>query len=146
MKPPKSSPQPYKDQPIILDKDFEEWRSENGTLSDEAFMKSWEDLTAEEKQYFRWVEGCETLLEFSLRVHVALNRVVNEYQDKTILMLSHGAFIQVSFAYFFGYSIAVPQRAVPEISRTSITYWLHTGKSNSNRWVLKYANDRHHLR
>jgi probable phosphoglycerate mutase len=131
--------------PFVLDKDFEEWRSEDGTLSTEAFMEPWEKLSDDEKPYHRWIEGCETLLEFSLRVHVALNRVVEEHEGKTILILTHGAFIQVSFAYFFGFSTAVRQRAVPEINRTSITHWYHTGKTNTNRWILKRSNDCHHL-
>ena len=127
---------------MLLDKDFEEWRSEDGTLSSEEFMKPWNKLSDTEKPYYRWVEGCETLLEFSLRVHVALNRVLNEHQDKTIIIMTHGAFIQVSFAYFFGFSMAVPQRAAPEIKRTSITHWY---KSKTGRWFLERSNDHHHL-
>lgn len=128
-------------QTIILDRDAEEWRSEDGTLSHEQFMEPWNKLSDAEKPYYRWVEGCETLLEFSVRVHTALNRILQEHQSKTIAILTHGAFIQVSFAYFFGYSVAVPQRAAPEIRRTSITYWFNTG----NRWILERSNDYHHL-
>src|SRR5258706_2264200 len=129
-------------QAIILDKEVEEWRSEDGTLSDEAFMAIWEKLSDLERPYHRFVEGCETMLEFSLRVHIALNRILEEYQGKTILILSHGAFIQTSFAYFFGYSMAVPQRAAAEIKRTSITHWFKM--ENRNRWILERSNDCHH--
>lgn len=130
--------------PFILDADVEEWRSEDGTLSEEEFMRPWEQLSDTQKPYYRRVEGCETMLEFSLRVHVALNRILNEYEDKTILVLTHGAFIQVSFAYFFGYSNAIPQRAAPDIKRTSITHWYKV--PNKERWILERSNDCHHLR
>lgn len=132
---------PVLGQSIIFDKDVEEWRSEDGSLTQEEFMGAWERLTDEERPYHRWIAGCETMLEFSIRVHVALNRILKEHDGKTILILSHGAFIQASFAYFFGFSLAVPQRAVPDIKRTSITHWFR-GK---NRWILERANDYHHL-
>jgi len=130
-------------QPIILDKDVEEWRSEDGSLSTEAFMEPWEKLSDAEKPYYRWVDGCETMLEFALRVHVAMNRILKEHDGKTILILTHGAFIQTTFAYFFGYSLAVPQRVSPEIRRTSITHWVRS--ANQSRWTLERSNDCHHL-
>jgi len=128
--------------PIIYGEDFEEWRSEDGTLSTEEFMGAWNSLSDEQRPYYRWVEGCETLLEFSVRVCGALNRVLTAHEDKTIVVFTHGAFIQVSFAYFFGYSMAVPLRAAPEINRTSITHWY---KSERGRWLLERSNDCHHL-
>jgi probable phosphoglycerate mutase len=130
--------QPVVGVPITLDKDFEEWRSEDGSLTTEEFMGPWEKLSDAQKPYYRWVEGCETLLEFSIRVYAALNRVLEEHDGKTILVLSHGAFIQTSFAYFFGYSLHIPQRAAAEIRRTSITHWL---KTPSGRWILERSND-----
>lgn len=135
---------PIWDLPLVLDKEVEEWRSEDGTLSTEAFMGAWNQLSEAQRPYYRWVEGCETLLEFSVRVHAALNRILAEHQDKTILIVTHGAFIQLSFAYFFGYSVAVPQRAAPEIHRTSITHWYNG--SNPDKWLLERSNDYHHLR
>lgn len=125
---------------ITPEQDVEEWRSEDGTLSTEAFLEPWNRLSPAERPYYRWVKGCETLIEFSLRVHVVLHRILEEYQGKTILIMTHGAFIQVSFAYFFGYSMAVPQPASPEISKTSITHWY-----KRERWILERSNDCHHL-
>lgn len=135
--------EPALGQPILLDREVEEWRSEDGSLSTEAFMGPWQSLSDADRPYYRWEEGCETLLEFSLRVHKALHRILQEHDGKTILLLSHGAFIQVSFAYFFGYSMAVPQRAAPEINRTSITHWFKL--KERNRWNLERSNDTHHL-
>jgi probable phosphoglycerate mutase len=128
--------------PITLDKDFEEWRSEDGSLTTEEFMEAWERLTDAQRPYYRWVEGCETMLEFSVRVCAALNRVLDEHSGKTILVLSHGAFIQTTFAYFFGYSLAIPQRAIAEIRHTSITHWVLSPKG---KWILERSNDCQHL-
>jgi broad specificity phosphatase PhoE len=129
--------------PIKRDNDFEEWRSEDGTLSTEEFMGTWNSLSDEQKPYYRWVEGCETMMEFSTRVHTTLHRTLEEHQDKTILVLTHGAFIQVAFSYFFALSTAVPQRTSPEISRTSITHFYK--RSNHPRWVLERLNDCYHM-
>ncbi len=128
--------------PLQFDDDVKEWVSEDGTLSTEEFMEPWNTLSASQKPYYRWVEGCETMLEFSLRVHVTLNRILQAHTDKTILILTHGAFIQASFAYFFGYSSAVQQRGIIEINRTSITEWVSL---KDERWLLKRVNDCHHL-
>jgi 2,3-bisphosphoglycerate-dependent phosphoglycerate mutase len=127
---------------IKKDKDFEEWRSEDGTLSSEEFMRRWNEVPKAQKPYFRWIEGCENRMEFSLRVHQALNRVITEHQGKTIAIVTHGAFIQLSFNFFFGYGEASIDRAVPEIRRTSITHWYQP--ADQERWVLERSNDCHH--
>ncbi|MCA9759516.1 MAG: histidine phosphatase family protein [Candidatus Eisenbacteria bacterium] len=129
--------------PLTLDKDVEEWRSEDGTLSDEEFMGAWKSLSDADRPYHRWVEGCETLLEFSLRVNVALNRILKEHRGRTVLIVTHGAFIQAAFAHFLGTSLAVPQRAVPDVRRTSITHWIQNAEQS--RWTLERSNDDHHL-
>jgi probable phosphoglycerate mutase len=129
--------------PIVLDKEVEEWRSEDGSLSTEEFMGPWQQLSESEKPYYRWITGCENLVEFSLRVHMALNRILREHEGKTIFLLSHGAFIQTSFDFFFGYGEAVRHRATTEIRRTSITHWYKP--EGQNRWILERSNDYHHL-
>ena len=129
--------------PIILDKEVEEWRSEDGTLSTEEFMERWRQVPEAQRPYFRWVPGCESRMEFALRVNQALNRILQEHEGKTIFLLSHGAFIQVSFMYFFGYGEASLARASPEIGRTSITHWYKS--EDSPRWMLERSNDCHHL-
>ena len=130
-------------QPLLLDKDVEEWRSEDGTLSTEEFMERWRQVSELQRPFYRWVPGCETRIEFGVRVSQALNRILQEHDGKSILLLSHGAFIQMSFAYFFGYGEASLVRASPEIRRTSITHWHRS--VDSPRWVLERSNDCHHL-
>ncbi len=134
---------PVLGQPIIPDKDFEEWRSEDGTLSDDEFMSRWNSLTPVQKPYYHFVEGCESRIEFTLRIHKALNRILEEHDGKTILVVTHGAVIQTSFMFFFGYGEANLQvGAAPEIRRTSITHWYKP--DGGTRWILERSNDCHH--
>jgi broad specificity phosphatase PhoE len=128
--------------PVTPDPDFEEWRSEDGTLEPDEFMRQWNALTKAQKPYYRWVEGCENRLEFGLRVTLAMNRVLQAQAGKTIVVVSHGAFIQLSFGYFFGYGEASIERAGFEVARTSITHWYKA--DDSDRWTLERSNDCHH--
>lgn len=128
---------------IVLDKDFEEWRSDDGSLTSEEFMARWQTVPDIHKPYYRWVEGGENRAEFGVRVQQALDRAMQTYSGKTILAVTHGAFIQMSFGYFFGLGEANWQRAVPDINRTSITHWYKTPESH--RWSLERSNDCQHL-
>jgi broad specificity phosphatase PhoE len=129
--------------PVTHDADFEEWRGDDGTVSPEEFMARWQQIPEGQKAYFRWQEGYENRLEFSLRVNLTLNRILQEYAGKTIVIVTHGAFIQLSFMFFFGYGEAVLERAMPEIRRTSITHWMKG--EGEKRWTLERSNDYQHL-
>lgn len=128
---------------IVLDKEFEEWHSEDGSISEKEFMKRWEAVPVSQRPYHRYVEGCENRVEFVTRVHMALNHILQEHAEKTIVAMTHGAFIQTSFAFFFGYGEASLQRATPEIRRTSITHWYKPPEQE--RWILERSNDYQHL-
>ena len=130
-------------QPIVLDKDVEEWRSDDGSLSPEEFMERMRQIPKGQEAYYRWIEGYENRLEFSLRVHLALNRIIQEHAGRTIVLLTHGAFLQISFGYFFGHGEANLERAAPDVAKTSITHWRTS--QDGNRWILERSNDYHHL-
>ncbi|MFN8398758.1 MAG: histidine phosphatase family protein [Anaerolineales bacterium] len=129
--------------PIVLDKDVEEWRSDDGSLSPDEFMERWRNIPKGQEAYYRWIEGYENRLEFSLRVNLALNRILQEHVGKTIVLLGHGAFIQISFGFFFGHGEVSLERAMPEIARTSVTHWYKP--KDGNRWILERSNDCYHL-
>lgn len=131
------------EQQMILDKEVEEWRSEDGTLSSEEFWERWRQVPDNQKPYYRWLDGCETRMEFFLRVHVALNRIIHQHEGKTILLLTHGGVIQTSFVFFFGFGEAPLQRASFMLKNTSITHWLKP--PDQSRWLLERFNDYHHL-
>jgi 2,3-bisphosphoglycerate-dependent phosphoglycerate mutase len=134
---------PAFEQLMVVDADFEEWRGDDGSLSPEEFMERWNQVPKAQRAYFRWMEGYENRLEFSLRVHLALNRVLEAHADKTIVIVTHGAFIQIAFSFFFGYGEASFARAAPEIRKASITHWFKS--ANLDNWVLERSNDYHHL-
>jgi probable phosphoglycerate mutase len=136
--------EPAMGQPIISDEGFEEWRCDDGTLDPDEFMRRWNEVPKAQKAYYHWMEGYENRLEFVLRVHLSMNRVIQTHAGKTIVIVSHGAFIQSTFLYFFGYGEAGLDRATPEIRRTSITCWYQT--QDTDRWTLERSNDYAHLR
>jgi 2,3-bisphosphoglycerate-dependent phosphoglycerate mutase len=129
--------------PITPDRDLEEWRSDDGNIDTEVFMAQWRSLTERQRPFHRFVQGCETGIEFSTRVHTALNRIITEHSGKTVVLVTHGGFIQVAFQFFFGYGDASFRRAYPAAGHTSITHWRREG--NTERWVLEFSNDRRHL-
>jgi 2,3-bisphosphoglycerate-dependent phosphoglycerate mutase len=130
-------------QPVTRDKDLEEWRSDDGTVDPAEFMAQWKSLTERQRPFHRFVAGCETGIEFSTRVHTALHRIVTQHAGKTVVLMTHGGFIQVAFQFFFGYGDATFRRAYPAAGHTSITHWRK--ESSTERWVLESSNDRHHL-
>lgn len=134
---------PAVEQPIVSDRDVEEWRSEDGRFSSEEFMRPWQELPETQKPFYRWIEGYENWVEFSARAQIALNRIVQQHAGKTIVVVTHGGVIQASFEYFFGYGLATLQRSSVSIKNTSITHWFLP--EASSRWVLERFNDYSHL-
>ncbi|HLJ80043.1 MAG TPA: histidine phosphatase family protein, partial [Ktedonobacterales bacterium] len=127
--------------PMLLDRDLEEWRCDNGALSPEEFAARWQQVSHEQQPFFRWVEGGESWVEFTARVQLALNRIWQEYAGKTIVIVSHGGVIQASFSYFFNLSATtIPGIA---IENTAITHW--SKLDAAQRWTLHEHNDHHHL-
>ena len=128
---------------VTTDAGVDEWQADDGTMSEEAFNLLWLRTPDAQKPYTRFAEGCETLMEFTVRVHSALHRILNAHEGKTLVVVTHGGVIHASFAYFFGYGIsALPPTGV-DTKRTSITHWFRT--SERPRWVLERFNDYGHL-
>ncbi len=130
-------------QPVIQDKEMEECRGDYShlNLSQEEFNARWGRLTASQKPYYRWTRGGESWLEFAARVHVALHRIEQEYDGKSIVIVTHSDVIQAAFGYFFGISpVTIPGVVV---ETTSITQWLKPERAT--RWTLKRYNETRHL-
>jgi probable phosphoglycerate mutase len=126
---------------VILDEDLEEWRCDRGALSPEEFTARWRQVSDAQRPFFQWVKDGESFLELTARVQLALNRIWQEHESKTIVLVTHGGVIQASFAYFFNLSAAT----IPGISieNTAITQW--TRPAEANRWTLQRHNDHAHL-
>ena len=68
--------------PVVLDAEVEEWRNEDGSLSNEAFMERVMATKSEQMPFARWVPGCENWLEFCIRVSDALNALSGNMQAR----------------------------------------------------------------
>lgn len=133
--------------PVVLDAAVEEWRNEDGSLSQEAFMERVMATPSEQMPFARWVPGCENWLEFCIRASDALNRIVREYAGQTTVIVCHGGIIEVSFSLFFGLSGAPLQRLNVEAGHTSLTHWQKVTPPPGflSDWLLESYNDRSHL-
>jgi probable phosphoglycerate mutase len=126
---------------VVLDTDLEEWRCDRGALSPEEFSARWRRVSDAQRPYFQWVEGGESFVELTARVQLALNRIWQEHEGKSVVLVTHGGVIQASFAYFFNLSATT----IPGISteNTAITSW--TRLADGTRWTLQRHNDHAHL-
>lgn len=133
--------------PVALDAEMEEWRNEDGSLSQEAFMERVMATPSEQMPFARWVRGCENWLEFCIRVSDALNRIVREYAGQATVIVCHNGIVEVSFSLFFGLSGAPLQRLNVEAGHTAITHWQNVTPPPGflSDWLLERYNDRSHL-
>lgn len=133
--------------PVVQDPDFEEWRNEDGSLSDEQFLSMWKEVPHEHRPYFRWIPAGENWVEFNLRATSALHRLMQEYAGKTIVLVCHGGIVQASFTYFFGMTIHQLQRTDIDTDFTAITHWQVFAREEGWQptFLLERYNDRHHL-
>ncbi len=129
--------------PIVMDAEFEEWRNEDGTLSPEEFNARIQNVPNHHKPFFRWVPNGENWMEFTLRSHSALHRVLSEHEGKTLVIVCHGGIIEASFLYFFELHAVNLRRAGVDVKHTAITHW-HTS-DEPDFWILERYNDCHHL-
>ena len=132
--------------PIIYEEEVEEWRNEDGSLTEEQFIALWRDVPAEERPFFRWVNGCENWMEFIVRTTSALHRIIHEHDGKHIMIVCHGGIIEASFVYFFEMSMSNLRRASVDARHTSITHW-HKAQFEGFPaiWLLERYNDTGHL-
>ena len=132
--------------PITFESDVEEWRNEDGSLTEEEFIALWRDVPAEERPFFRWVDGCENWMEFVLRATSALHRIIHEYEGKHIMVVCHGGIIEASFIYFFEMSLANLRRATVDARHTTLTHWHKAEIAGFPAiWLLERYNDTAHL-
>jgi 2,3-bisphosphoglycerate-dependent phosphoglycerate mutase len=133
--------------PVVQDAEVEEWRNQDGSLSQEAFIAQVMATPSEQMPFARLVPGCENWLEFSVRAANALNRIVREYAGQTTVIVCHGGIIEVSLSLFFGLSGVPLQRLNVDSGHTSITHWQKVTPPPGflSDWLLERYNDRSHL-
>ncbi len=128
---------------VMERREFEEWRSDDGTIEPDAFMAQWRAVRERDRAFHRFQPQSETQAEFFARVGTALHTVCEKHAGSSVLIVTHGGFIQAAFRHFFGFGDASFRRAYPAAAHTSITHW--RAEECSDRWVLAYSNDDRHL-
>ncbi|HEX5689142.1 MAG TPA: histidine phosphatase family protein, partial [Roseiflexaceae bacterium] len=90
--------------------------------------------------------GGESWASFQLRVSAALERIVQRHPDQTIVVVTHGGVIEVSFQYFLQLPPQSRMRASFHVSNTAITHWRYvTTRAGRAEWHMAGHNDRRHL-
>jgi probable phosphoglycerate mutase len=91
--------------------------------------------------------GGEYWGQFVLRVGATLDRITREHTGKTVVIVTHGGFIDSSFLIAFGIGALAQTRTELYTHNTAITHWEHTtADDGSVRWRLVYYNDDFHVR
>jgi probable phosphoglycerate mutase len=85
--------------------------------------------------------GGESLAEFHLRVGRTLSRLVEDNEGRTLVIATHGGFINGSLEAWLGLPVTA-RRAALNPTNASITEW--SGRADG-RWQLDRYNDTAHL-
>lgn len=128
---------------VVLRRELEEWRSDDGNIEPEEFMAQWHALKERDRPFHRFQPQSETQAEFFARVGTALHAISKEHAGGSVALVTHGGFIQAAFRHFFGFGDAAFRRARPAAAHASITHW--RADAATDRWVLEFSNDVRHL-
>ena len=133
--------------PIMLDDTIQELRpGEAEGMPVDEFRKKFGEPDFEAQPFRPLAPGGENWSQFVLRVGTALDRILHEYDGKTIVLVCHGGIIDGSFLYFFKMSSWTPPPAGFYTRNTSITHWRQvTSRKNTKQWCLIKYNDAFHL-
>ena len=133
--------------PVTLDDTIQELRpgeAEGMTL--EMYREKYGITDFMQNPYRPIAPGGENWGQFMLRVGEALDRIVREYDGKTIVLVCHGGVIDGSLLYFFKMSAWTLPPARFYTRNTSITHWQQmTSELNEQYWHLMKYNDAFHL-
>jgi len=135
--------------PINLDEEFEEWRDGDAEgMPDEEYQALFRAISLEQRALRRVIPTAESWAEFHLRIAVALNRIVREYEGKTIVIVCHGGVIESLFLIFCGINtLSFSNVFFGHTRNTAITHWLKMHMEGfPTMWSLDYYNDFTHIR
>ena len=134
--------------PLILDDTIQELRpGEADGMPVETYRKTYGEADFLRNPYQAIAPGGENWGQFMLRVGEALDRIVRQYDGKTIVLVTHGGVIDGSLLYFFKASAWTLPPARFYTRNTSITHWKQLTAENSEEtfWHLMKYNDAFHL-
>lgn len=136
------------DMPITWDDELHELRpgQADGLRVDEA-RERFEGFTRFLHESYTPIapEG-ESWGSFLMRAAAALERLVTHHRDQTIVLVTHGGVIEVSFLHFLDLGPQARQRLAFHARNTAITHWRQWEASNGRvEWQLIVHNDHRHL-
>jgi probable phosphoglycerate mutase len=133
--------------PVILDDTIQEMRpGEAEGMPVDEFRKQFGEPDFQEQPFRPLAPGGESWKQFVFRIGAALDRIIHEYEGKTIVLVCHGGVIDGSFLYFFKMSAWTPPSAGFYTRNTSITHWRQViTRKNIRQWRLIKYNDAFHL-
>lgn len=135
--------------PLLLDDDLHEVRpGEADALSIMEAEARFGRFDARTDPY-RAAPGAENFGTFLLRVGATLARITQDHAGKTVVLFTHGGFIDASFLVFFQMHTLTPPIAAFYTRNTSITHWAWTGPDHADEWLrgrwrlVRYNDDVH---
>lgn len=133
--------------PLTLDDEVQELRpgEADGMPVGEALVRYAVDF---EREPYRPVSpGGESWAQFMLRVNVALDRITREHEGRTVVVVTHGGFIDGAFLHFFKMNALAYPPAHFSTRHTALTHWQRRRRwGRAETWHLVYYNDSAHLR
>ena len=132
----------------ILDDDLQELRvgPEADGLSREEYIRrfGWVDII---NNPFTPVDpGGESWSAFMVRVGSTLDRIAQEHEGKTVVIVCHGGVVDGSFVHFFGMDPHTFPKVRFHTENTSLAHWERTPLHGGKIWRLASYNDICHLR
>ncbi len=133
---------------ILYDDDVQEWRfPEDETLKVDEYVEYFKTLPHDQKPFFQVIPGAENWVQFMLRASMALNRITQQHENKTIVLVCHGGVVDAAFYFFLHLSTLHLAPASFDTHNTSITHWYRTvHEIHPMSWALESYNDIMHLR
>ncbi len=134
--------------PIVFDDEVQELRDGLAEgMHIREYRAKYGEVNFRETPFRQVAPGGENWGQFVLRAGTALDRIIRQYEGKTIVIVCHGGVIGVSFLYFFGMGTFQYPQAGFDTDNTSITHWAKRSISGRpSRWRLVCYNDDMHLR
>jgi probable phosphoglycerate mutase len=138
---------PAIDLPLTLDDDLQELRpgDADGMKIEQAVARF--AVPDFDRDPFRPISpNGESWALFMFRVFATLDRITRDQVDRTVVLVTHGGFIDGAFLYFFGMNPLGPAPIGFATRHVSITQWQRKARWNRpESWHLVSYNDATHL-
>lgn len=134
--------------PILYDDEVQEWRfPQDETLNVDEYVEQFKNVPHDQKPFFQVIPGAESWVQFMLRACTSLNRITQQHEGKTIMVVCHGGIVDASFHFFLRLSTLHLPPLYFDTHNTSITHWYRPAEGDyPSNWTLESYNDIMHLR